>query len=188
MNCPAKPAVTALYDIVGKLTDMAVSLSKKVSDLEDRVEELESDVYGEETESISGYAKEKKLDLSPETTHGIARLASYICKRDDVETSSDETGETTYPLDLLDVVFAEFFEKSKEKQELCSVVEYAKGRETKVTKAEARMLGKMATAWCKAKGLDIGQEPNEEFGHINTYPVSALDAVFEDFFGEDKAE
>jgi hypothetical protein len=139
-------------------------------------------------DSINGYIKVTGINMVDEERLGVGRLARYMCARDDIETSSDEKGETLYPIGILEKAFAEFLREDGVKQDLRSIVEYAKDTNTTITKAEARMLGKMATAWCKAEGLPLGGEPSEEFGMINTYPTKALEAVFEDFFGEDKAK
>jgi prophage antirepressor-like protein len=51
----------------------------------------------------------------------------------------------------------------------------------------ANSFGRKAAQLCKQRGLSVGSIPDERFGRVNSYPISILDEVAEDFFDGEAA-
>jgi hypothetical protein len=67
-----------------------------------------------------------------------------------------------------------------------SILGYASVIKKRVNTAEAKTIGKMASAICKEHSVNTGIVPDPRYGQVKTYPKEVLDQVFEEFFAPDE--
>lgn len=72
--------------------------------------------------------------------------------------------------------------KSEIDTDYIAITGFASLKAIPVDLAMAKVLGKKATAICKASGIIIGKTFHPAYGNINTYPSHVLEQVFTEYF------